>query len=90
MPQSKQLGTFTQSGMFAGGMSPTPPTSSLPFSSITGAPSDNTALATALNAKLTATQAAAQANSTAPDVATLVADFNSLLAKLRTAGILAP
>jgi hypothetical protein len=38
----------------------------------------------------TFTPAAAQANSTAPDVATLVANFNSLLAKLRTAGIIAP
>ena len=35
-------------------------------------------------------QAAAQANSTATDVPGLVADFNALLAKLRTAGILAP
>ena len=35
-------------------------------------------------------QAAAQVNSVAPDVATLVTDFNALLAKLRTAGILAP
>lgn len=34
--------------------------------------------------------AAAQANSTATDVPGLVADFNALLAKLRTAGILAP
>lgn len=34
-------------------------------------------------------QAAAQANSTATDVAGLVTDFNALLAKLRTAGILA-
>lgn len=34
-------------------------------------------------------QAAAQANSTAADVATLVADFNALLAKLRAAGIMA-
>lgn len=33
--------------------------------------------------------AAAQADSTASDVAGIVADFNSLLAKLRTAGILA-
>lgn len=30
----------------------------------------------------------AQADSTAPDVATLKTDFNSLLAKLRAAGIL--
>lgn len=35
-------------------------------------------------------QAAAQANSTATDVAGLVADLNALLAKLRTAGVLAP
>ncbi|WP_340397802.1 head fiber protein [Paenibacillus sp. FSL E2-0202] len=34
-------------------------------------------------------QAAAQANSTATDVAGLVADFNALLAKLKTAGIMA-
>lgn len=33
-------------------------------------------------------QAAAQADSTATDVAGLLADFNSLLAKLRTAGVL--
>lgn len=33
-------------------------------------------------------KAAAQADSTAEDVEGLVADFNSLLAKLRTAGIL--
>lgn len=34
-------------------------------------------------------KAAAQADSTAVDVATLKTDFNSLLAKLRTAGLLA-
>jgi len=34
-------------------------------------------------------KAAAQANSTATDIAGIVADFNSLLAKLRTAGLLA-
>lgn len=33
---------------------------------------------------------AAQTNSTATDVAGLVTDFNALLAKLRTAGIIAP
>lgn len=32
----------------------------------------------------------AQANSVAADVATLVADFNALLAKLRAAGVIAP
>lgn len=35
-------------------------------------------------------QAAAQANSTATDAAGIVTDFNALLAKLRTAGVLAP
>lgn len=39
---------------------------------------------------LYANQAAAQADSVAADVATLKTDFNSLLAKLRTAGALAP
>lgn len=41
-------------------------------------------------AKGLVSQAAAQANSTATDVAGLVTDFNALLAKLRTAGVLAP
>lgn len=35
-------------------------------------------------------QAAAQADTTAVDLAALKVDFNALLAKLRTAGILAP
>ncbi|EBV1532032.1 hypothetical protein DNY80_24405 [Salmonella enterica subsp. enterica serovar Kentucky] len=35
-------------------------------------------------------QSVAQADSTATTVAGLVSDFNALLAKLRTAGILAP
>ena len=35
-------------------------------------------------------RAAAQPNSTAPDVAALVSDFNTLLAKLRAAGVIAP
>jgi hypothetical protein len=48
------------------------------------------AAATALGTKLTAVQAAAQGNSVAATVGALVTDFNSLLAKLRTAGILAP
>lgn len=34
--------------------------------------------------------AAAQANSTAPDIATMVTDFNALLTKLRAANLLAP
>lgn len=38
---------------------------------------------------LTVTPAAHQANSTAPDVATLVTDFNALLAKLQAAGLMA-
>ncbi|MCY8867397.1 hypothetical protein MOD76_19855 [Bacillus spizizenii] len=42
-----------------------------------------------LNSKLTATKAAAQADSTATDVEGLVADFNALLAKLRTAKFMA-
>lgn len=37
----------------------------------------------------TVLQAAAQANTAAADVAGLVTDINALLAKLRTAGILA-
>lgn len=44
---------------------------------------------TKLAAKLSASQAEAQADSSAEDVAGLVADFNSLLAKLRAAGIMA-
>lgn len=36
------------------------------------------------------TPAPAQADSTASDVAELVTDFNDLLAKLRTAGIITP
>jgi hypothetical protein len=55
----------------------------------THAISDITNLSTSLSEKLTATQAAAQADSTAADIAGLVADFNALLAKLRTAGIIA-
>lgn len=43
---------------------------------------------TLLAGKLTATKAAAQANSTATDAAGIVTDFNALLAKLRTAGLL--
>ncbi|WP_411503474.1 head fiber protein [Brevibacillus centrosporus] len=43
----------------------------------------------ALNGKLTAKKAAAQADSTATDIEGLVTDFNHLLAKLRAAGIMA-
>nr|WP_317985258.1 head fiber protein [Bacillus paralicheniformis] len=42
-----------------------------------------------LDKKLTASQAAAQADSTATDVEGLVADLNALLAKLKTAKIMA-
>ncbi|MEK4910566.1 head fiber protein [Niallia sp. FSL M8-0099] len=50
--------------------------------------SDVTNLQTTLNGKLTASKAATQANSTATDVAGLVADFNALLAKLKAAGLM--
>lgn len=39
-------------------------------------------------AKVTGLQAANQANSTATDVAGLLADFNALLAKLKAAGLM--
>ncbi len=42
----------------------------------------------ALDGKLTAKKAATQANSAATDVEGLVADFNALLAKLKTAGLM--
>jgi hypothetical protein len=42
------------------------------------------------NPSISVTAAAAQTDSTATDVAGIVADFNSLLGKLRTAGLLAP
>lgn len=45
-------------------------------------------LQTDLNNKLEATQASAQADSTATTVSALVSDFNGLLAKLRAAGIM--
>lgn len=48
-----------------------------------------TNLTTDLAAKLTAQQAAAQADSTATDITGVVADLNALLAKLRAAGIMA-
>ncbi|PFE80063.1 hypothetical protein CN333_00275 [Bacillus thuringiensis] len=47
-----------------------------------------TNLQTTLDAKLTASKAASQANSTATDVASLVTDFNALLTKLKTAGLM--
>lgn len=74
---------------------------SVPWNGVTGKPSsfppsphthqinDITNLQNTLNSKLTATQAAAHPDSTAEDVETLVSDFNSLLQKLRDAGIIA-
>lgn len=47
-----------------------------------------TSLQTSLDAKLTASKVTPQANSTATDVAGLVTDFNALLAKLKTAGVM--
>lgn len=61
---------------------------SFPPSAHTHAIADVTNLQTTLNGKLTASKAATQADSTATDVAGLVADFNALLAKLKTAGIM--
>lgn len=46
-------------------------------------------LATTVNGKLTATIAAVQADSVATSIEGLVADFNALLAKLKTAGLMA-
>lgn len=42
-----------------------------------------------LGTLVTGNRAPAQANSTATDIAGIVADFNALLAKLRTAGVIA-
>lgn len=50
---------------------------------------DITGLQTTLNEKLTANKAAAQSDSNAEDIETLVSDYNELLGKLRAAGILA-
>nr|WP_211746606.1 hypothetical protein [Paenibacillus sp. Marseille-Q4541] len=47
-----------------------------------------TGLDTALASKLTANKVASQAQSTATDVATLMADHNALLAKLKAAGVM--
>ena len=48
----------------------------------------STAVTSATTSKLTANKVATQANSTATDVAGLVTDFNALLAKLKTAGVM--
>lgn len=62
--------------------------STFPPSQHTHAIADVTNLQTTLDGKLTASKAAAQANSTASDVEGLVADFNALLAKLKAAGLM--
>lgn len=62
--------------------------STFPPSAHTHPISDVTNLQTALDAKLTASKATTQANSTATDVAGLVTDFNALLAKLKAAGLM--
>lgn len=49
---------------------------------------DITGLQTAIDAKITATKAETQENSTATDVTGLVSDFNALLAKLKSAGLM--
>lgn len=66
------------------GANPTPGFDPQPFVAVGGIP-----VATA-SASGGITRAPAQANSTATDVAGIVADFNALLAKLRTAGVIAP
>lgn len=63
--------------------------SSFPPASHTHSISEVSNLQSTLNGKLTASQAAAQADSAATDAAGLVADFNTLLANLRAAGIMA-
>jgi len=49
---------------------------------------DITGLRSELDSKLSAAQAEPQPDSTAEDLATLVQDFNALLGKLRSAGIM--
>ncbi len=60
------------------------------WSNIQGKPSTFTPPAATTAAIGGVKQTPQQANSTASDVAGLVADFNALLAKLRTAGIVTP
>lgn len=63
--------------------------SSFPPSAHTHTIANVTNLQTTLDGKLTASKAAAQANSTATDVSGLVADFNALISKLKAAGLMA-
>lgn len=54
MAKSGQLGTFSQSGMFAGGMAVPGNATTVPFSGLTGTPGDNAALVSYVGAaKLT-------------------------------------
>lgn len=71
----------------ASGASGAAPKGSIPIG-LYGAPAGSVPNATTTT-KGIVNQAAAQANSTATDAAGIVTDFNALLAKLRTAGILA-
>jgi hypothetical protein len=75
--------TITQRAAVAGERAPEPVVlvGTLPVSATPSATTGN---------RGTVLRAASQANSTATDVAGLVTDFNALLAKLRTAGIIAP
>ena len=63
---------------------------SVTWSSITGKPTTFPPVAATTSVVGGVKMSAAQTNSVATDVAGLVTDFNALLAKLRTAGILAP
>ncbi|WP_374192064.1 head fiber protein [Bacillus sp. XF8] len=62
--------------------------STFPPSTHTHTIANITSLQTTLDAKLTASKATSQANSTATDVAGLVTDFNALLAKLKASGVM--
>ena len=64
--------------------SPNPQNAPEPIILVGGLPAATTAV------KGSVKQAAAQINSAAADVATIVANFNTLLTNLRAAGIIAP
>jgi len=71
------------------GANPTPSVDPQPFVVVGGIPGGALPAPTA-SVRGGVVRAAAQANSTATDVAGLVTDFNALLAKLRSAGVIAP
>lgn len=73
----------------AGASGPNPQFTPQPLEVVGFDPAAFVPAATAIVAGLVK-RAPAQANSTATDVAGVVTDFNALLAKLRTAGIVAP